>query len=39
MTQMLILTGAAIGGVVRPALVLVAASLAAVGDILFSGRW
>ena len=39
MTQLLVMTGATIGTVVRPLWVLTAASLAAVADVLFSGRW
>lgn len=39
MIQLAIMAGATIGTVVRPFWVLTAASLAAVADVLFSGRW
>lgn len=39
MTQLLVMAGATLGTVVRPFWVLAAAALAAVADVLFSGRW
>ena len=39
MAQILIMAGARLGTVVRPFWVLTAAALAAVADVLFSGRW
>jgi len=37
--QILIMAGATLGTVVKPFWVLTAAVLAAVADVLFSGRW